>query len=91
MATQEERIQRLINSLQGPVPGLRRSFDDPQEGLRRSLLPQQINVPDTQQGSFLDIASGAPMQPAPFVQQPVQPPQPMPEPTTGLDLFKAFV
>jgi len=90
MATQEERIQQLIATLQGPAPGLRRSFDAPPEGLRRSLLPRQLNVPDTQQGSFLDIASGAPMQPAPFVQQPVQPPQPMPEPTTGLDLFKAF-
>jgi len=90
MATQEERIQQLINRLQGPPQGLRSSFDALPQDLNVSLAPQQINIPDVQQGSFLDIASGAPMQPAPVVQQPVQPSQPIPEPTTALDLFQAF-
>ena len=87
MATQEERIQELINRLQGTPQSVRSSFDSLPEGITSTLSPGQVVIPRTQAGSFLDITSATPMQ------QPVAPavpPPPMPEPQTALDLFKAF-
>ena len=93
MATQEERIQYLIGRLQGRPQGIRSSLDALPTELTSSLPGSTAVVPEIQQGSFLDIASGAQMQraaapAAPVV--PVTPPPPAPEPQTALDLFKAF-
>ena len=87
MATQEERIQRLIQRLQGPYRGASQ-FDAPLFRQQRSQLsPEFEQLAPIQPGSF---AAGAASQ-APISQsQAAVPPQPASPPEQAVDLFAGF-